>query len=183
MSNFKYIGVCDVSSTKIRLQEIGESIWLEHTIRQTVFGAHKHTETIELMWDLESLSDIRPGKIHSNFYKFNIEEFLNEVKPLYKEKYGEGKFLRVLLVKLKKQSSIYPHKDNGDTLALCKRTHIPVITNELVSFKIDDEIKYLKEGEIWEINNQNLHSVENTSNEDRIHFIIDYLTEVKKTLI
>ena len=39
----------------------------------------------------------------------------------------------------------------------------------------------MREGEIWEINNQNLHSVDNNSNEDRIHFIIDYgiLTDAK----
>ena len=34
----------------------------------------------------------------------------------------------------------------------------------------------MKEGEIWEINNnEKEHSVENNGNEDRIHLLIDFL--------
>jgi hypothetical protein len=31
----------------------------------------------------------------------------------------------------------------------------------------------MKAGELWEINNHQLHSVENNGEEDRIHLIID----------
>jgi hypothetical protein len=45
----------------------------------------------------------------------------------------------------------------------------------------------MKEGEIWEINNQSLHSVRNDSEYDRVHFIIDYKQEIsaktKKSLL
>lgn len=36
----------------------------------------------------------------------------------------------------------------------------------------------MKEGEIWEINNSVTHSVDNISDEDRVHFIIDYKLSV-----
>ena len=32
----------------------------------------------------------------------------------------------------------------------------------------------MKEGDIWEINNSVTHSVQNKSDKDRIHLIIDY---------
>lgn len=187
--NFNYVGSFDVSQIKDKLIEVGNDIWLNHTLRQSLFLAHKDTETIELMWDIDSLNSNVKGKIHPNFYKFNIDSLLTDIKPIYEKKYGKGDFMRVLLVKLKKESKITPHVDNGEGLELSKRTHIGVITNPLVTFIVGGEEKYMKEGEIWEINNQNVHSVENNSDEDRIHFIIDYqinkITEIKlnKSLI
>ena len=172
--NYNYVGMYDVSIIRNLLNEINEDVWLEHTLRQTQFEAHKETQTIELMWDINSLPSNEKGKIHNNFYKFNIGPMLDGLKFIFKNKYGEGEFIRVLLVKLKNNSYIYPHKDFGTSLNTCKRTHIPVITNPLVKFIVGGEEKYMKEGEIWEINNGVTHSVENKSDEDRIHFIIDY---------
>lgn len=185
--NYIHIGEIDVTQIKNKLIETGENIWLEHTLRQSIFDAHKHTQTIELMWDMDSLGENRKGKTHPNFYKFNIDSLLNDLKPIYEKKYGEGDFIRVLLVKLKKESKITPHVDTGDSLVLCKRTHIAVITNPNVIFTVGGESKNMKEGDIWEINNQSVHSVDNGSNDDRIHFIIDYAVstdgKTKKSLI
>ena len=179
--NYIHVGEIDVTHIKNKLIETGDEIWLEHTLRQSIFDAHKHTQTIELMWDINSLDVNRKGKIHPNFYKFNVDSLLVDLKPIYEKKYGKGDFIRVLLVKLKKESKITPHVDSGDSLVFCKRTHIAVITNLDVIFIVGGESKNMREGEIWEINNQNLHSVDNNSNEDRIHFIIDYgiLTDAK----
>jgi aspartyl/asparaginyl beta-hydroxylase (cupin superfamily) len=63
-----------------------------------------------------------------------------------------------------------------------KRTHIPIITNSEVTFIVGGETKYLKEGEIWEIDNSKEHSVNNNSNVDRIHLIMDYTKKTKKLL-
>jgi quercetin dioxygenase-like cupin family protein len=178
--NYNYVGKFDITNIKNKLIEINEEIWLEHTLRQTIFEAHKSTQTIELMWDINSLNNNKRGKIHPNFYKLNIDSLLIDLKPIYEKKYGEGDFIRILLVKLKKESKITPHIDSGDSLVFCKRTHIAVITNPNVIFIVGGESKNMKEGDIWEINNQNIHSVNNNSNDDRIHFIIDYQIENKK---
>jgi hypothetical protein len=172
--NFDYIGYFDVSEMKDKLASVEEGIWLENTIRQSTYDVHKHTETVELIWDIDSIYVDRKGKVHSNFYKFNIQALLDGLQPIYEAKYGKGEFIRVLLVKLKKQSMIEPHVDNTDSLETCKRTHIALITNPEVIFKVGGEEKYMQEGEIWEINNQNTHSVENNSDLDRIHFIMDF---------
>jgi quercetin dioxygenase-like cupin family protein len=185
--NYIHIGEIDITQIKNKLIELGEEIWLEHTLRQNIFDAHKDTQTVELMWDMDSLKKSGKGKIHTNFYKFNIDSLLVDLKPIYEKKYGKGEFVRVLLVKLKKESKITPHVDMGNSLVSCKRTHIAVITNPDVIFVVGGESKNMKEGDIWEINNQNVHSVTNNSNEDRIHFIIDYETSTdgkpKKSLI
>ncbi len=181
--NYIFVGKFDVTQIKDKLIETGEEIWLKHTLRQQIFDAHKHTQTVELIWDIDSLNTKVRGKIHPNFYNFNIDTLLVNLKPIYTEKYGEGDFIRLLLVKLKKHSTISPHQDSGDSLVSCKRTHIAVITNPLVTFIVGGEEKNMKEGEIWEINNQLTHSVDNNSDYDRIHFIIDYQLKEKKQLI
>lgn len=173
--NFNYVGDCDISDIKEKVIELNQSYWENHNIRQTLSRVHTHTETIELIWDLESLNTREKGKEHDNLYILGVDKFLKKIQPLYYQKYGRGDFVRVLLVKLKKNTKIKPHVDSGIGLILSKRTHIPIITNNFVTFTVNGETKNLKEGEIWEIDNQKQHSVENNSEIDRIHLIIDYL--------
>ena len=175
--NFKMYGNINTNYLKDNLNGLD---WNEHTIRQSLFEMHKETQTLEVMWDMESLQTDKVGKIHSNYYKLDIELFLEKIKPIYKSICGDGYFLRILLVKLKANSNITPHIDTGDSLSNCKRTHIPIITNSKVTFTVGGETKYLKEGEIWEIDNTKEHSVKNNSNVDRIHLLIDYKIYDKK---
>lgn len=176
--SFKLCGNIDITPLKNNLTELN---WDEHTIRQNL-GVHKNTETLEVIWDFDSLQTNKIGKIHSNYYKLDMESFLEKMKPIYESNYGEGYFIRVLIVKLKANTNIEPHVDNGYSLMTSKRTHIPIITNSKVTFTVDGETKYLKEGEIWEINNSKVHSVDNNSDTDRIHLIIDYTKNEKKLL-
>lgn len=177
--NFNYIGHCDVSELKTKISEINYEVWGENQYRQDTFDAHKYTETIDLVWDANSLFNNTVGEIKKNYYDFEIEKLLHIIKPLYENFYGFGDFIRIIFTKLKSNSEIKPHVDNGHSLSICKRTHIPIVTNELVYFKVDNETINMKEGEIWEINNQKIHSVVNKSNIDRVHLIIDYLRQEK----
>lgn len=172
--NFKMYSKLDVNHLKDKLNELD---WNEHTLRQIVFKAHQHTQTLEIMWDIDSLKTNKIGKIHPNYYKLNIESFLEEIKPIYESNCGNGYFIRVLLVKLKANSNITPHIDTGASLENCNRTHIAIVTNPKVTFTIDGETKHLKEGEIWEIDNTKEHSVDNNSNEDRVHLLVDWYAE------
>ena len=180
--NFKMYGNIDVNNLKDNLNGLN---WDEHTTRQNLYEMHKDTQTLEIMWDLESLQTDKIGKIHSNYYKLNIESFIKKIKPIYESNCGEGYFIRILIVKLKANSNIAPHVDAGISLINCKRTHIPIITNSEVTFTISGETKYLKEGEIWEIDNSKEHSVDNNSDVDRIHLLIDYkiYDRKRKTLL
>ena len=59
------------------------------------------------------------------------------------------------------------------------RTHIPLITNKDVLFKVGEKVassesKHMNVGEIWEINNARIHEVNNNGNDDRIHMIVNY---------
>jgi hypothetical protein len=77
-------------------------------------------------------------------------------------------------LKLAAGSSIKRHRDyqlgidDGEV-----RLHVPVKTNALVEFYMDDLRVPMAEGELWFLNFNHYHSVLNRSSEDRIHLVID----------
>ncbi len=82
--------------------------------------------------------------------------------------------LAVRLLKLSAGAVIKEHRDAD--LAFEKgeiRIHIPVQTNEQVLFVLDKERMQLAEGECWYMNFNLPHTIENKSNADRIHLVID----------
>jgi hypothetical protein len=83
--------------------------------------------------------------------------------------------VRALFARLAGHGRIDAHTDGLFSLLKCHRIHIPVITNDQVVFTIGGEDKALAEGEMWEINNATLHAVDNHSDADRIHLIIDWV--------
>jgi len=175
MYNYLYLGECDVSSIKNKIKNLDDNIWNIETIRQNKYVVHKNTKTINLLWSLESLvNSFIENKKSKEYYLFEIDIFLEKIKNLYMNKYGKGKFKRIILTKLKAKSNIDLHIDEGKSLKTCFRTHIPIITNPNVYFFVNGEQKNMKEGEIWEINNKLPHMVQNQSEFDRVHLIIDY---------
>ena len=82
--------------------------------------------------------------------------------------------MRTIIPRLQPNGTIPRHMDRTHLLSHCHRIHIPIITNEKINFAVGNENMNLKEGEVWEINNRRKHHVENESELDRIHIIIDW---------
>ncbi len=53
------------------------------------------------------------------------------------------------------------------------RIHIPVITNPKVIFHCGDRFVHMAAGETWIFNSWKVHRVENASDENRVHLVID----------
>lgn len=176
--DYVYLGKCDILSIKNKLSELDENLWDLNTIRQNVYEVHKNTKTINLLWSIDSLlNPLVKNKKTKEYYLFDIDNFLKKIKKLYINKYGNGEFKRVILVKLNAKSNIDIHVDFGESLKNSFRTHIPIVTNPKVIFFVNGIQKNMKEGEIWEINNRKPHMVKNESEHDRIHLILDFCKE------
>lgn len=80
----------------------------------------------------------------------------------------------VRFLRLAAGSKIKEHKDFfiGITDGVI-RLHIPVITNPLVEFYLDNERVDMQEGELWYLDFGLKHRVENNGDTDRIHLVID----------
>ena len=170
--NFKYIGKTDVSIIASKVKKINK--WDDYIFRQKTYNVHKHTKTIPLIFD-EDFKHKNPS------YHFDYNKYENDIKKFKKifiKKLSKGYIIRAILVNLLAEKKIPEHIDKGFSLNVCKRIHIPIITNNKVFFNVGGEKINLKKGEMWEINNsKKIHSVENNSKYDRVHLIIDWITE------
>lgn len=109
-------------------------------------------------------------------YDFLYDDF-KYLFDLVLEHYPKGGiFTRVQLARMQPGSEIPTHYDATSILENSHRLHIPLITNKKVKFIVDDELVKLESGNLYELNNQLEHSVENPKDgKDRIHLIFDYL--------
>lgn len=85
--------------------------------------------------------------------------YLNSIMKKHRMFYS-----RLMLVKPKTCYSY--HKDR------CKRIHIPLVTNEDAWFVLDKQIFHLPaDGSVYLVDTTNMHTVVNTSSENRTHFV------------
>ena len=174
ITTYNYIGKLDISSWYTKINEFTREEWLEYDWRQKVFDVHRHTETIPLIYDEESIvfnETLRPT--YREKYNLFVEEVV-ELENTLRTFYGFGFITRLLIVKMLANTTIPPHVDGG---LVGHRHHIPIITNNGVTFTVGGEAKHMKQGEIWEINNQLPHAVINHGNKDRVHIIADWITK------
>ena len=171
---YNYIGKLDTVSWFAKINEFTREEWLDYDWRQKVFAAHRHTETIPLIYDERSI-EFNEKSTPTRRKKYNL--FVEEVAELentLRAFYGSGFITRLLIVKMLASTTIPPHVDGG---TVGHRHHIPIVTNTGVIFTVGGEAKHMKQGEIWKINNQLFHAVVNHGNKDRVHLIVDWITK------
>ena len=189
--DFLKLGNCDVSKLQETVSLILEELWYGDTFRQEQFPVHKNTQTIPLIFDADMRHD--NPTVHPYYYEIKeiVDPLMNQVALFYnkqlkaqrlKKKYGRGYFVRVILVRLSPGCYIAPHTDNGFSLSRVHRVHIPIITSDNTSFSVGEMSKSLAAGEIWEINNRHMHAVNNSSENSRVHLILDYVLPGEKIL-
>lgn len=182
--NFSFIGAIDFAELKTRVLGLSETQWDRFSTRQNVYEVHQHTKTIGLVYDLD-FRHSHPTRLPT------LEIFEAAMRPalwmvadhfektetgrkLIKEN-SLGYFIRASLVRLAAGRGIAEHRDMNFSLTHSHRIHLPVITNKDVWFTVGNESINMQEGQLYEINNRRLHSVENRGDEDRVHLILDYV--------
>ena len=100
------------------------------------------------------------------------------VSPYFAEVLGAfpGKRHRVRLMRLKPGGRIYRHSDPLHMISsTLTRIHIPIVTSPGVSFLVNDTPIPFHPGEAWTIDVRFPHEVENRSDRDRVHLVIDLI--------
>ena len=88
--------------------------------------------------------------------------------------YARGAFPRVMLARMAPGGVIHPHRDENPAAKWPHKIHVPLQTNEDVTFYVDGVAYHFEEGEAVEVNNMGLHAVENRGTTHRIHLIFEY---------
>lgn len=175
MKDFKYkfIGNYNVSTLLQLLSKKSSNDWEYWTTKQIKYEAHNQTKTIPLLVDERYGFYGETIGTETKFYlEFQVE--ISNIKSIIEKKYGSGDVLGIEIAKLPKKSKVHEHRDSGTSLVRNPRIHLVLSTNSDVIFKVDGESKNMRVGELWEINNTSIHSVENNGGTDRIHMIVDY---------
>lgn len=187
--NFRRIGSANIEHVKALVAVLTDEDWTQESVPQQRYEVHKDTQSIPLVHDydfrhteptrhpaLQTFAPvIRPIlAITADFYDSS-----EKGRELTK-KYGIGYFVRTNLVRLAPGGTIDEHRDENFSLTHSHRVHVPIITNELVLFKVGRETLSIPEGEIYEINNRRLHSVHNAGAAARVHLILDYVLKGEK---
>lgn len=182
--NFFHIGDIEIAELKNLVLNLTDEQWDNFSLRQKRYEVHQHTQSIGLVYD--------PDFRHSHPTRLpTLDMFEAELKPvlwmtadhfeqtekgkqLIKEN-GVGYFVRATLVRLKAGGSIAEHRDMNFSLTHSHRVHLPIVTNDEVWFSVGSETINMHEGQLYEINNRRLHSVDNKGSDDRVHLILDFV--------
>lgn len=183
--NFKVLDHAKVPILKELVEQLTPEHWIGDTTRQNLYEAHKHTQSIGLVYDYdfrhENPTVLPPMKLFAPAIRIILAKVADyyEVQPAATNLLGQpgrGYFIRANLVRLNPGGEITAHQDMNFSLAHSHRVHIPVVTNDDVFFTVGNQTINLKEGDIVEINNRRMHSVRNDGDDGRVHLILDWVT-------
>jgi quercetin dioxygenase-like cupin family protein len=175
---YRFIGKIDPQPLVSEIESWREDAWVEFARRQETYEVHRRTQTIPLIFD----EDMRhTGATQWPRWKQLepvVEPVLETIRAANRSASANGEdgyFIRIILTRLSPHGWIPRHRDHGESLICSHRNHVPLVTQQGVEFEVAEEVRHLPAGEIWEINNRQLHAVRNVSDSARIHLIADYV--------
>jgi hypothetical protein len=170
----KCLGQVDISALRDKILAQPPAAWQEQLSRQQTYEVHRDTESIVMLFCDESWPE---GEIYREPGWERLQDvampLINNVIQTWYE--PGGIVLRAMAAKLKVDGRIRPHRDTLKSFRMGHRVHIPITSSEYVRFTIAGKPFAFEPGNVYELNNQMVHSVVNLGDEDRITFIFDYV--------
>jgi hypothetical protein len=168
------LGTLDIVKLREAVLAIPDAVWdAENESKPNRFGALDATRHIIFRF-VSNFLDWRESYERPlwNEWKELLEPVLAEATAPYG--YARGAFPRVMLARMAPGGVIHPHRDQNPAAKWPHKIHVPLLTNDDVTFSVDGIGYHFAEGEAVEVNNMGLHAVENRGSADRIHLIFEY---------
>lgn len=170
-------GQIDVSEL-IKEVTLYDKEWFIDTSRQELGSVHIKTNMYRIC---ETDYAWVPGTPIETFYRNSLKtkEAIDQLNNIFNklELFYSGKVIRCEFIKLAPKSEILKHTDGGALLHYSRRVHIPLTTHPDITFTVMSDTTHMEVGSWYEINNQMPHAVNNPSDVERIHIIIDILPD------
>jgi hypothetical protein len=173
-TTIRRLGHVEIEPLRKAVQALPEALWdAENEAKPNRFGALDATQHIIFRF-VSNFLDWRDSYDWPlwNEWKELLEPVLSAATASYG--YSRSAFPRVMLARMAPGGVIHPHRDQNPAAKWPHKIHVPLLTNEDVTFYVDGEGYHLAEGEAVEVNNMGLHAVENRGSTDRIHLIFEY---------
>ena len=169
------LGEYDISALRDVILAQDEQAWLGNTYRQAQYDVHQMTNSIVMIFTDGSGWPNIDVKREAG-WDLLAEQAVPLMQRILEDHYPPGgTIIRAMAARLEAGGIIKPHRDKHPSFHYGHRIHIPIYTNPRVRFMIDGRPYKLEVGKVYEINNQQQHSVMNKGKEGRINFIFDYV--------
>ena len=169
------LGEYEVSGLRDVILAQDEAVWLGNTYRQQQYDVHQMTNSIVMIFtDGSGWPNIEVKR------EVGWDLLAEQAVPLMHKILADhyplgGTIIRAMAARLQAGGVIKTHRDKHPSFHYGHRIHIPICTNSRVRFMIDGRPYKMEVGKVYEINNQEQHSVMNKGSEGRINFIFDYI--------
>lgn len=173
-TSIRRLGPIDIAALKAAVLAIPEAVWdAENAGKPNRFEALDKTRHIVFRF-VDSVRDWRGS--HDRPAWAEWRDLLSPVLHAAAAPYGyaNGMFPRVMFARMAPGGEIKPHRDANAAAKWPHKIHVPLLTNDKVTFFVDGTGYHLPEGEAAEVNNMGVHAVKNDGDTDRIHLIFEY---------
>ncbi|MCL6698019.1 aspartyl/asparaginyl beta-hydroxylase domain-containing protein [Sphingomonas sp. NSE70-1] len=173
-TSIRELGAIDIGALREAVLALSESDWeAGNANKPNRFGALDATQHIIFRF-VSNFTDWRQSyetPLWSE-WKGLLEPVLAQATAAFG--YRHGAFPRVMLARMAPGGVIHPHKDQNPAAKWPHKIHVPLVTNEGVTFFVEGTGYHLPEGQAVEVNNMGLHAVANRGDSQRIHLIFEY---------
>lgn len=173
-TSIRRLGTVDISRLREAVLALPQSVWdAENASKPNRFGALDATRHVVFRF-VSNFNDWRDSYDRPIWVEWRsiLEPVLEAATADYG--YRRGAFPRVMLANMAPGGVIHPHRDANPAAKWPHKIHVPIQTNQDVTFYVDGVGHHFQEGEAVEVNNMGLHAVENRGGADRIHLIFEY---------
>lgn len=173
-SSVRRLGRVDIAELRKTVLELSEAVWdQENAAKPNRFAALDATQHIIFRF-VANFVDWRRSDDKPLWAEWRpiLEPVLAAATADYG--YARGAFPRVMLARMAPGGVIHPHQDANPAAKWPHKIHVPLTTNDEVTFYVDGTGYHFAEGEAVEVNNMGLHGVNNRGSTDRIHLIFEY---------
>lgn len=173
-TSLRRLGPVDIAELREAVLALPESIWdAENAKKPNRFGALDATQHIIFRF-VSNFLDWRQSYERPLWAEWKplLEPVMASATAPYE--YTRGAFPRVMLARMAPGGVIHPHRDQNPAASWPHKIHVPLQTNEGVTFYVGRQGYHLAEGCAFEVNNMGLHAVRNEGASDRIHLIFEY---------
>lgn len=168
------LGFVDIAALRAAVLAIPEPIWEhENAQKPNRFEALDRTRHIAFRF-VDNFDDWRRSHDRPLWraWRALLEPVLAAATAPYG--YARGAYPRVMLARMAPGGVIHPHRDGNPAARWPHKIHIPILTNDRVTFFVEGVGYHFAEGEAVEVNNMGVHAVANQGASDRIHLIFEY---------
>jgi hypothetical protein len=173
-ASIRRLGPVDIFALREAVLATPEEVWdAENASKPNRFEALESTRHIVFRF-VSSVRDWRDSFDRPLWTQWRplIEPVLAQATAPYG--YARGVYPRVMLARMAPGGVIQPHRDANPAAKWPHKIHVPLLTNDRVTFTIEGRGYHLPEGEAVEVNNMGVHAVANAGDTDRIHLIFEY---------